>query len=150
VTTETRTATVHQDASLSHRCHPSCIACGRGNDDGLGLDFVEQANGSVVGFFGCDAKYQGYPDRLHGGVVAMLADAAMTHCLFVRRISAVTARMTLRFRRPVEVGVAASVRADLVKETARAFVLKARVWQRGSLCAEAKAVFLRQSPCSDQ
>jgi acyl-coenzyme A thioesterase PaaI-like protein len=112
--------------------------------EGLGLQFTEQADGSVVGVFACEGKYQGYPDRLHGGIVAMLADAAMTHCLFVRRISAVTGKLRLRFPHPVEVGVQATVRATLVSSSPPAYALKAEVWQAGTLRATAEGLFVEQ------
>ena len=97
----TDVATGKSAPSLPDRCHPACFACSVQGGGGLGLQFKEEPDGSVVGSFACDGKYQGYPDRLHGGVVAMLADAAMTHCLFVHHIKAVTGTLKLRFPRPV-------------------------------------------------
>ena len=86
-----------KDAGLEHYCHPSCVVCGTRNAGGLGLRFREEADGSVVASFPCDSQYQGYPDRLHGGVVSMLLDAAMTHCLFARNYSKEQLRkMTIR------------------------------------------------------
>ena len=134
---------------LPARCHPACFACGVQNGDGLGLQFTEQPDGSVVGSFACDGKYQGYPDCLHGGVIAMMADAAMTHCLFVHRIKAVTGKLNLRFPRPVEVGVAATVRATLVMNSPPAFQLKAEIWQAGTVRATAQALFVEQQPSED-
>ena len=74
----------------------------------------------------------------------MLDDAAMTHCLFVHRIEAVTGKLKLRFPRPVEVGVAATVRASVVKNSPPAFVLKAEIWQAGTVRATAEALFVEQ------
>ena len=74
----------------------------------------------------------------------MLADAAMTHCLFLRRIRAVTGKLKLRFPRPVEVGVAATVRATLVMNSPPAFVLKAEISQAGTVRATAEALFVEQ------
>ena len=136
-------------ADLAERCHPACIACGVRNGDSLGLRFVEEAGGAVVGSFACDGKYQGYPDRLHGGVIAMLADAAMTHCLFLRRISAVTGKLKLRFPRPVEVGLDATVRATLVNNSPPLFELKAEIWQAGTLRATAEGLFIEQRLSGD-
>ena len=129
---------------LPARCHPACFACSVQNGDGLGLEFTEQPDGSVCGSFACDGKYQGYPDQLHGGVIAMMADAAMTHCLFVRGIKAVTGKLNLRFPRPVEVGVAATVRATLVMNSPPAFELKAEISQMGTVRATAEALFVEQ------
>jgi acyl-coenzyme A thioesterase PaaI-like protein len=133
-------------ADLAARCHPWCIACGVRNGDSLGLRFVEEADGTVAGSFACDGKYQGYPDRLHGGVVAMLADAAMTHCLFLRRISAVTAKLRLRYPRPVDVGAEATVRATLVMNSPPLFELKAEISQAGTVRATAEGLFVERQP----
>jgi acyl-coenzyme A thioesterase PaaI-like protein len=116
------------------------------NGDSLGLRFVEEANGAVVGSFACDGRYQGYPDRLHGGVVAMLADAAMTHCLFLHRISAVTAKLRIRYPRPVDVGAVATVRATLVMNSPPLFELRAEISQAGTVRVTAEGLFIeRQS-----
>jgi len=141
VTTDSFTDEIATD--LAKRCHPACIACGSRNGEGLGLQFVEEGD-SVVATFGCDTKYQGYPDRLHGGVIAMLADAAMTHCLFVRGINAVTAKLTVKFRNPVAVGTPAKVRARLVSEAHSLFVLKAEILQGDSVQAQAEGLFMAQ------
>ncbi len=142
MTTELSTESSGPD--LAERCHPACIACGTRNGDSLGLRFVEESDGSVVGSFPCDGKYQGYPDRLHGGVVAMLADAAMTHCLFLRRISAVTGKLSLRFPRPTEVGLDATVRATLVKNSPPLFQLKAEISQAETVRVTAEGLFVEQ------
>ncbi|MGB2986381.1 MAG: PaaI family thioesterase [Phycisphaerae bacterium] len=137
-------ATSEAATDLPDRCHPACFACGVRNGDGLGLRFTEESDGTVVGSFACDGKYQGYPDRLHGGVVAMLADAAMTHWLFLHRISAVTAKLKLRFPCPVEVGVVATVRAAVVKNSPPAFLLKAEISQAGTVRVTADGLFVEQ------
>ncbi len=129
---------------LPDRCHPACFACSVRNGDGLGLRFTEESDGAVVGSFACDGKYQGYPDRLHGGVVAMLVDAAMIHCLFVHGIKAVTGKLKLRFPRPVEMGVAAIVRATLVMNSPPAFELKVEISQAGTVRATTEALFVEQ------
>ena len=129
---------------LPRRCHPACFVCGVQSGDGLGLRFTEEPDGTVVGSFACDGKYQGYPSRLHGGVIAMLADAAMTHWLFLHRISAVTGKLKLRFPRPVEVGLAAIVRATLVRSSSPVFVLKAEIAQAGTVRATAEGLFIEQ------
>ena len=126
-----------------NRCHPACIACGARNGGGLGLRFTEQADGSVSALFDCGERYQGYPDRLHGGVIAMLMDAAMTHCLFVRGITAVTGKMNLRIPHPVKLGTTATIYAELVREATAVYELKAEVSQRTTVCATAEALFAK-------
>ena len=76
----------------------------------------------------------------------MLADAAMTHCLFTCGVKAVTGKLALRIPRPVEVGVAAVVRAMLVSSSPPVFVLKADISQAGMVRATAEGLFVEQNP----
>ncbi|MCA9729716.1 MAG: hypothetical protein KC729_18685, partial [Candidatus Eisenbacteria bacterium] len=82
--------------TFASTCHPDCIACRPRSLRGLGLVFRLAPDGSAIARFPCDPGFQGYPDRLHGGIIATLLDAAMTHRLFASKIRAYTARMDLR------------------------------------------------------
>jgi uncharacterized protein (TIGR00369 family) len=128
-------------AAVSKSAHPRCIVCGT-RCGGMCMRFQEQPDRSVVGVFSCESEYQGYPGRLHGGVVATLLDAAMTHCLFARGASGVTAKLNIRYRRPVLLGTEAVVRAWLVDRRLQVFVLKADLEQQGRLCATGEGHFL--------
>lgn len=128
-------------AELGQVCHPACMVCGARSRSGLGLRFDKQPDGSVVGRFACDANYQSYPDRMHGGVVSMLLDAAMTNCLFAHRIQAVTAKLSIRFRHPVKLGMEATIQAWLVDQSPPLYVLKAELRQGDQTCALADAKF---------
>ena len=90
-----------EEILFQNQCHPGCIACRDQAQGGLGLRFQREGTDGVVGVFPCDPQYQGYPDRLHGGIIALALDAAMTHCLFLRRAQAVTAKLEIRYRKPV-------------------------------------------------
>lgn len=127
--------------SLRKHCHGACIACRPREQGGLGLHFSEGADGSVEGVFPCAAYYQSYEGRLHGGVIATLLDAAMTHCLFAHGVSGVTAKLEIQFRHPVEVGVDATVRARLVSESPLLYVLEGKVLQNGRVRAVGKGIF---------
>jgi len=126
---------------LSRRCHPACLVCANDRPDGLALRFELQADGSVAAEFGCGAVFQGYPDRLHGGVVAMLLDAAMTHCLFARNVAGLTAKLSIRYRRGVMVGMPAVVRARVVDADSPLYYLEAEIVQGEDVCAAAKGTF---------
>ncbi len=127
--------------AVSACCHPACIACRPPREGGLGLSFDVAEDGSVTTHFACDAHYQGYPDRLHGGIVATLLDSAMTHCLFARRIRGMTARLNIAYRHPVDVGAAATVRAWLVEFRAPLYILKAELIQHDRVRVTADAKF---------
>lgn len=120
--------------------HPRCFACGRVTD-GLALAFSTTAEG-VSAEFACDPCYRSYDDCLHGGIVATLLDAAMTHALFARGVTAVTARLTIQYRRPVALGVPAQVSGRVTEARFPLYHVVAEVEQDGQRCAEAKAVFM--------
>ena len=131
--------------TFGSHCHPACIVCGTQNKGSMRLAFEDWEDGGVKATFACDAGYQGYPGRLHGGVIAMLLDAAMTHCLFARQIRAVTARLSIRYRLPVELGKKATVQARITRETRPLFGLYAEIVQAGQIRAAAEAKFLEES-----
>ena len=78
-----------------------CFACGALNPAGLQLVF--ERDGEVLCTrFRPSQFHQGWRDVLHGGVQATVFDDLMSNCLFrIHHLSAVTAELTTRFRRPV-------------------------------------------------
>ncbi len=122
-------------------CHPACIACRARAAGGLALAFQAEPDGAVAATFPCEPYFQGYPDRLHGGIIATLLDAAMTHCLFARRIRGYTAKLEIRFHQPVKLGKSATVRAALGDSRPPLYLLRSEVWQDGTRCASATASF---------
>ncbi len=132
-----------QIAEFARQCHGACLACRDRQDGGLGLRFHSEADGSVVASFECDPKYQSYPDRLHGGIVALLLDSAMTHCLFARQIHGVTARLSIRYRHPMELEVPATIRARVLRQMKGLIELEAEIRQGDRVAARAEARFVR-------
>ena len=75
--------------------HRNCFACGSNNGMGLGLKFYKNEDGTIFGNFFADPKYEGYSGIVHGGIVATLLDSAMTHCLLIQNIPALTGRLSI-------------------------------------------------------
>jgi len=125
----------------ARRCHPECIACRDPGEGGLGLRFRLDPDGGVEADFACEAHFQSYPDRLHGGIVAMLLDAAMTHCLFAYERRGVTARLNIRYRGKVDIGVAGVVRARMRRSAHGLHDLEAEFIQADVIKAEAEGRF---------
>lgn len=122
--------------------HARCVVCGRDNATGLGMEFTPQRDGSVSGTLCCGRRFAGYADRLHGGVIAMLLDGAMTHCLFAHGIDAVTAELTVRYTAPVDPAREVTVRGWIESTRRRRRVLSAALTQDGHVRATATAKFL--------
>jgi acyl-coenzyme A thioesterase PaaI-like protein len=122
--------------------HNRCVACGRKNGNGLGLQFEVNADGQVQASFACQECFEGFPHALHGGFVAVLLDAAMTNCLFAHGLVGMTGELTVRFRRIVDIGKAARVRAWLECSSHRLHLLRANLEQEGEIRATASGKFL--------
>jgi acyl-coenzyme A thioesterase PaaI-like protein len=135
--------TMTENALISEPSHRECIVCGCENDHGMHMQFHREPDGSVTSEFLSDAMYQGYPDVLHGGVVAAVLDGAMTNCLFAHDVVAVTAELTIRYLQPVHTQEMVSVRAWIVKSSPHLHLLAAELSQRGQVRATAKAKFRR-------
>lgn len=126
---------------MQQQHHPGCVVCG-GRDAALEVDFQLVANGAVEGTLDCTSKLQGYPDRLHGGVICALIDGAMTNCLFAHGLAGVTAELKVRFRNAATLGKSATVRAEISQRVAPLFRLRAEVVQEAALVATAEATFV--------
>lgn len=128
--------------SLGIGSHSRCFACGD-TERGLGLRFSPADEDSVVADWWCEEKYQGYAGILHGGLVAVLLDAAMTNCLLLKGLTAVTADLHVRYHRPVQVDRTAQVRATLTRSRPPLYALEAELVQGGRVRASATAKFMR-------
>ena len=122
--------------------HSECIICGDDNQNSLRLSFRSRGDGSVVGSFVCRPELQGYKGVLHGGVVASLLDAAMTHCLFHKGIEALTADLHVRYFEPVKCGSIIEVVARILFSRKSFFRLEAEIRNGSDLMARADASFM--------
>lgn len=128
--------------------HRNCFACGFG-EGGLGLRFGQSGVDGVSAEWYCEDRYQSYPGIIHGGVIATILDSAMTNCLLLKGIAAVTADMNVEYREPLRVGSMVTVKASLVRSRSPLFVLEAEVVQNDLVIARASARFMRTDVWSD-
>lgn len=87
---------------------------------------------------------QGYPGRMHGGVVATLIDDAMGWAIYHEGAWGATARLNVRYRRPVPLSERLRVEAWVVKNRGRLIEVRAEVRDSGAvLLAEAEGTFMK-------
>ncbi|OOE34975.1 hypothetical protein BZG05_06605 [Salinivibrio kushneri] len=123
------------------RSHHQCVAC---SDNGLlKLQFYQNDETAVSAKVWLESTWQGYQDQLHGGVIATLLDAALTHCTFLFAPQSVTASLNIRYHHPVSVAVEAEVRAWCVKTKHGMSRLEATLTVAGTVCASATASFMQ-------
>ena len=128
------------------KSHCNCIVCGNQNPLSLGLSFDVSTDGTVSAHFEGSASLQGYDGILHGGIIAALLDAAMTHCLFHSGIEAVTGALEVRFVKSVPYNAKLTIRAYLTDSRPPLYKLKSFLECDGLVMARAQAKFMLNKP----
>jgi len=120
-----------------------CYACGSGNERGLHMSFRREGERTICEYTPCDYQ-QGYPGRMHGGVVLTLIDETMGWAVYHAAKWGATARLNVRFRKPVRLDEPLHVEAWIVTDRARLIELRGEVRDtRGQLLAEGEGTFMR-------
>ena len=125
-----------------HPAHEFCVVCGSRNKHSLNVAFHHGSGGWVEATLSENDSLQGYPRMMHGGIISLLLDAAMTHCLFAHGQTGVTARMEVKFRHPVTVTEPVRIRAKLARSSPPAYQLRAELCQREQVKATATGLFV--------
>ena len=119
--------------------------CGEQNPRSLGLSFRSLDADTVGARFRASAELQGYDGILHGGVIAALLDAAMTHCLFHLGVQAITGDLHIRFVKPVPCKSSLDLRAKAMSIKPPLYRVKAELMQGEQIMAWAEATFMQRS-----
>jgi acyl-coenzyme A thioesterase PaaI-like protein len=120
-----------------------CYACGEKNDRGLHMQFRREGDRTVCDYTPC-AYQQGYPGRMHGGVVTTLIDEAMGWAVYQASAWAATARLSVRFRHPVRLDTPLRIEAWVTRDRSRLLELRAEVRDTaGALLAEGDGTFMK-------
>ena len=120
--------------------HAGCMVCGLPSLLGLSFHASEQG---VKASLKLKPGWQGYSGALHGGMIATLLDAAMTHCLFHQGIEAMTADLQVRYLAPVPCPGRIEVSARLSGQRRLIYELDAELRVGGMVKARAKAKIMR-------
>lgn len=120
-----------------------CYACGAQNDDGLHMEFRRQGDRAVCDYTPCDYQ-QGYPGRMHGGIVMTMIDEAMGWAVYGASEWGATARLNVRFRRPVRLDAPLRIEAWVTNVRGRLIELRGEVRDaQGQLLADGEGTFMK-------
>jgi uncharacterized protein (TIGR00369 family) len=125
-----------------------CLVCGRDNSAGLGARFFELEDGELAGVFRPREEHQGYPGRLHGGVVSAVLDETIGRAINLadEHTWGVTVELNVRFRKPVPLDREVRVLGRITRDSGRLFEGTGEiVLEDGSIAAEAQGKYLRVS-----
>lgn len=120
-----------------------CFGCGQRNHEGLKIEF-EVDGQRVEGRFRARKSHQGFPGVAHGGLAAAAMDEAMGWAMYAWGVWAMTARMEVKYRKPLPLDEDLVVSAEVVRSRGRRIEAKSEIrGPEGALLAEATGVFVR-------
>jgi acyl-coenzyme A thioesterase PaaI-like protein len=121
---------------------PACWGCGDA-PGGIRLPRpTEEGLGEYEAWFQFDERHQGGPGLVHGGLVAAALDEACGLLVTWYRFPSVTARIFVRYRRPVPINTELLVRAKLTSERGRRLHATADITDGTDVLAEVRGAFL--------
>jgi acyl-coenzyme A thioesterase PaaI-like protein len=121
---------------------PACWGCG---ENALGLRLPQPAAEGLSeyeAFFSFDERHQGGPGIVHGGLVAAALDEAVGLLATWYAFPTVTARIFVRYRRPVPINTELQIRARLDEARGRRLHIHAAITDGSEALAECKAALL--------
>jgi acyl-coenzyme A thioesterase PaaI-like protein len=124
-----------------------CFACGLENGFGLKARFYETEGGELIGSFRPAGEHQGYPGRLHGGLISTILDEVLARAIMVGRPDeawGVTAELSVKYRQPVPLDAECRVIGRVTAERGRIFEAAGElVLADGSVAASATGRYFR-------
>jgi uncharacterized protein (TIGR00369 family) len=137
----------------SHEPHPAaaqvkppnvCFGCGKANDAGMQLEFShDEERKRVIGKFALGERYQGAPGIVHGGIVALVLDEALSKVSRFYGVRAVTAELNVEYLRPVRVGQEIRVEARQDRSEGRQLYYAGEIQDaKGRVLARARGRFV--------
>jgi len=122
--------------------YPNCFVCGNENPTGLKLDFSYDET-SALTWFDSPLRFEGYQGVIHGGIIATLLDEEMAKIIISRKLIAVTADMTIRYRKPLPVGKKVKARGEIALQKTRTIRAKAVLAdEEGTVYAESEGIYV--------
>jgi acyl-coenzyme A thioesterase PaaI-like protein len=123
-----------------------CFGCGRLNPWGLKLSFYASPDGEGLWTPWTPLRqHEGYDGIVHGGIITTVLDEVMAWTGYQRGIWAVTGRIAVGFRKPVEIGVPTRAIGRIVNDRGRLLDLAGELRREsdGVLLADATGTFMR-------
>jgi uncharacterized protein (TIGR00369 family) len=124
-----------------------CFVCGESNPAGVHVRFYEQDDGSLLARFRGANQHQGYPGRMHGGVITAIMDETVGRAIMIRHgegIWGVTAELKVRFCKPVPLDVDLTAVGRITEERTRVFEGTGELYlPDGTVAAEASGIYVK-------
>jgi acyl-coenzyme A thioesterase PaaI-like protein len=120
-----------------------CFGCGARNPHGLHIEFEVEGE-EVTGRFLPRTEHQGFPGVAHGGIAAAVLDEAMGWAMYAAGAWAMTARLEIKYRRPLPLEEPVLVTARVTDKRGKRLEASAELRSEdGHVIAQATGLFLR-------
>jgi len=124
--------------------HKHCAVCAseQQNPYSLGVEYQLSEENLVFAQFTPQVRHMGYQGLLHGGIASALLDGAMTHCLLLQNIPALTARLDVRYHEPIAIGEQVMIFARCDAHRRGIYQLSAELCVQGKVHVSASGKFI--------
>lgn len=126
-----------------------CLVCGKDNPHSFHARFYNLEDGKIAVELLPTEVLQGFPDRLHGGVISTVMDELLNRAILVSRpeIVSVTMELSVKFRKPVPIGKPMRGIAWIEKLRTRTYDARGQIiLEDGTIAAEAFGRFAMMRP----
>ncbi|MEO8290594.1 MAG: PaaI family thioesterase [Gaiellaceae bacterium] len=122
---------------------PACWGCGEENADGIRLPIpTEEGIERYEATFAFGERHQAGPGIVHGGLVGAALDEACGLLATWHRFPAVTARIFIRYRRPVLINRELRIASWVTESRGRRIHIDGELSDGTEILAEARGAFL--------
>ena len=126
-----------------------CFVCGRENPVGLHVDFVvDSDNNRASASLKIGSNFQGWQGVVHGGIIATLLDEVAIYACRALSHTAVTAGITVKYKKPVRTDCLLTLQAEVVSVKRRIALVTSQLMIESELMAvaEVKVMLLNEDP----
>ncbi len=125
-----------------------CFVCGVENESGLKMRFFETETDpvQVSAEYTVPKRFEGYPGIVHGGIIAAMLDEVTSRTVMRGDPPrfAVTAQLSIRYRKPVPVDTPLKLTGRMVKDTGRVITVSGEITDPdGVVLAESEATLVQ-------
>ena len=128
----------------------NCFVCGPHNPIGLRLSFEIQDD-ICLSHFTPESNHCGYDGITHGGIIFSALDDVMANWLFLKGLTAFTAKCEIRYRDKLQIGERVRLEGRCLKRKARLTQMQGLLIHedKNQIIAEAEATFMVSTASTD-
>ena len=128
-----------KDNLLDVNSDDACFVCGQDNTIGLQAKFnIDPKQNSASAVLTIGTNFQGWQGVVHGGIIATLLDETAIYACQSLSKTAVTAGMTVKYRKPVKVDCLVQLTAEVVCVKRSIAIVNSRLMVGTEIMAEAE------------